>query len=50
MSLKNSSLSPGIRLPIEKVPLGGSTPLSPKEVSTDKVKGSVAINQLIMDT
>ena len=44
MSLKNPSLSPGIRLPIGKVPLGGSTPLSPTKVSTDKVKGSVAIN------
>ena len=45
MSLKNPSLSPGIRLPIEKVPLKDSTPLSPIKVSTDKVKGSVAINQ-----
>ena len=35
MSLRNSSLGPGIRLLIGKVPLGGSTPLSPKEVSTD---------------
>ena len=35
MSLKNPSLSSGIRLLIGKVPLGGSTPLSPKEVSTD---------------
>ena len=50
MSLKNPSLSPGIRLPIGKVPLKGSTPLSPLKVSTDKVKGSVVINQLIMDT
>ena len=50
MSLKNPSLSPGIRLPIGKVPLGGNTSLSPKEVSTNKVKGSVAINQLTMDT
>ena len=51
MSLKNPSLSPRIRLLIGKVPLGGSTPLSPiKKVSTDKVKGSVTINQLIMDT
>ena len=50
MSLKNPSLSPGIRLLIGKVPLGGSTPLSPIKVSTNKVKGSVAINQLIMDT
>ena len=33
-----------------EVPLGGSTPLSPLKVFTDKVKGSVAINQLIMDT
>ena len=44
MSLKNPSLSPRIRLPIGKVPLKGSTPLSPLKVSTDKVKGSVAIN------
>ena len=29
MSLKNTSLSPGVRLPIGKVPLKGSTPLSP---------------------
>ena len=50
MSLKNPSLNPGSRLPIGKVPLKGSTPLSPLKVSTDKVKGSVAINQLIMDT
>ena len=50
MSLKNPSLSLGIRLLIGKVPLGGSTPLSPIKVSTNKVKGSVAINQLIMDT
>ena len=50
VSLKNPSLSPGIRLPIGKVPLKGSTPLSPIKVSTNKVKGSVAINQLIMDT
>ena len=50
MSLGNLSLSPGIRLLIGKVPLGGSTPLSPTKVSIDKVKGSVAINQLIMDT
>ena len=28
MSLKNPSLNPGIRLPIGKVPLKGSTPLS----------------------
>ena len=45
MSLKNLSLSPGIRLPIGKVPSKGSTPLSPIKVSTDKVKGSVANNQ-----
>ena len=44
MSLKNPSLSPRIRLPIGKVPLKGSTPLSPIKVSTDKVEGSVAIN------
>ena len=50
MSLKNPSLSLGIRLPIGKVPFKGSTPLSPIKVSTNKVKGSVAINQLIMDT
>ena len=50
MFLKNPSLSPGIRLPIGKVPLKGSTPLSPLKVSTDKVKGSVAINQLIIGT
>ena len=51
MSLKkNLSLSPGIRLLIGKVPLGGSTPLSPIKVFTDKVKGSVTINQLTMDT
>ena len=50
MSLKNLSLSPGIRLPVGKVPLKGSTPLSPIKVSTDKVKGCVATNQLIMDT
>ena len=47
---ENLSLGPGIRLLIGKVPLGGSTPLSPLKVSPDKVKGSVAINQLIMDT
>ena len=50
MSEKNPSLGPGIRLLIGKVPLGSSTPLSPLKVSTDTVKGSVAINQLIMDT
>ena len=50
MSLKNLSLSPGIRLLIGKVPLRGNTPLSPIKVSTNKVKGSVTINQLIMDT
>ena len=50
MSLKNPSLSLGIRLLIGKVPLKGSTPLSPTKVSIDKVKGSVAISQLIMDT
>ena len=50
MSVKNPSLSPGIRLLIGKVPLKGSTPLSPIKVSTDKIKGSVAINQLIIDT
>ena len=50
MSLKNPNLGLGIRLLIRKVPLGDSTPLSPKEVSTDNVKGSVAINQLIIGT
>ena len=50
MSLKNPSLGPGIMLLIGKVPLGSSTPLSPIKVSTDKVKGSVAIDQLIIDT
>ena len=50
MSLKNLSLNPGIMLPIGKVPLKGSIPLNPIKVSTDNVKGSVAINQLIMDT
>ena len=50
MSSKNPSLSPGIRLLIGKVPLKGSTPLSPTKVSTDNVKGSVAINQLIIGT
>ena len=41
MSLRNPSLGLGIGLLIGKVPLGGSTPLSPKEVSTNNVKGSV---------
>ena len=50
MSLKNPSLGPGIRLLIGKVPLKGSTPLSPTKVSIEKVKGSVTINQLIIDT
>ena len=45
MSLKNPSLSPRIRLPIGKVPLKDSTPLSSIKVSTNKVKGSVANNQ-----
>ena len=49
MYLGNLSLGPGIMLLIGKVPLEGSTPLSPIKVSTDKVKGSVAISQLIMD-
>ena len=40
----------GDQLLIGKVPLKGSTPLSPIKVCTNKVKGSVAINQLIMDT
>ena len=35
MSLKNLSLNSGIKLLIGKVPLGGSTPLNPKKVSTD---------------
>ena len=35
MSLRNLSLGSGIRLLIGKVPLGGSTPLSPTKVSTD---------------
>ena len=35
VSLKNPNLSPGIRLPIGKVPLKGSTPLSPIKVSTN---------------
>ena len=30
--LENLSLGPGIKLPIGKVPLRDSTPLSPKEV------------------
>ena len=50
MSLGNLSLGPGIRLLIGKVPLRGSTPLNPIKVSTNKVKGSVAINQLIIGT
>ena len=50
MSLGNLSLGPGIMLLIGKVPLKGSTPLSPKKVSTDKVKGNVTINPLIIDT
>ena len=44
MSLKNPSLGLGIRLPIGKVPLKGSTPLSPTKVFTNKVEGNVAIN------
>ena len=44
MSLKNPSLGLGIGLLIEKVPLGDSTPLSPRKVSTDYVEGNVAIN------
>ena len=35
MSLKNLSLGPGIRLLIGKVPLRGSTSLSPTKVSID---------------
>ena len=35
MSLKNPTLSSGIRLPIGKVPLKDSTPLSPLKVSTN---------------
>ena len=44
MSLKNLSLGLGIKLPIGKVPLKGSTPLSPIKVSTDLVEGNRAIN------
>ena len=47
VSLKSPSLDPGIRLLIGKVPQGGSTPLSPKEVSTGLVKGNMTINRLI---
>ena len=50
MSLKTQVLVQGSGLLIGKVPLGGSTPLSPIKVFTDKVKGNVAINQLTMDT
>ena len=50
MSLKNPSLGLEIKLPIRKVPLKGSTPLSPSDVSTDYIEGKVAINCLIMDT
>ena len=50
MPLKNPSLGPGIRLLTRKVPLGGSTLLSPKEVSTDLVEGNEAINWLIENT
>ena len=35
MSLRNPSLGLGIRLLIGKVPLGGSTPLSPIKISTN---------------
>ena len=35
VSLENPSLDPGIRLLVGKVPLKGSTPLSPIKVSTD---------------
>ena len=38
MSLKNPSLGLGIRLPIGKVPLRGSTSLSPKEVLLAKLR------------
>ena len=50
MSLKNPSLGPGIGLPIGKVPLKCSTPLSPTKISTDKVEGNEVINWLIIDT
>ena len=50
VSLKNPSLSPGIRLLNRKVFLGGSTPLSSTKVSTDSVEGDVAINWLTKDT
>ena len=47
---KNTSLGPGIKLLIGKVPLRGSTPLSPTEVFTDSVEGIWAINWLIEGT
>ena len=50
MSLKNPSLGPEIKLLIGKVPLRGSTLLSPREVSTDLVEGNEAINWLIENT
>ena len=50
MFSKIPTLGLRVRLPIGKVPSKGSTPLSPTKVSIDKVKGSVAINQLIIDT
>ena len=42
---KNPSLSPGIRLLIGKVPLKGSTPLSPlkKRVSTKQGEANMTI-------
>ena len=49
MSLKNSSVGPGIRLLTGKVSLGGSTPLSAIKVSTN-FKGNTTINWLIRDT
>ena len=50
VSLKIPSLGLGIRLPIGRVPLKCSTPLSLTKVSTDYVEGNVVINWLIIDT
>ena len=47
---ENTSLGPVIRLLIGKVPQRGSTPLSPNEVSTSQVEGSMTISQSIEDT
>ena len=44
MYLKNLSLGPGIRLPIGKVPLKGSTPLSPTKDFTKQDEASMTIN------